>query len=124
LEVVVNAGVVYVPEVSRLPVHEPVAVQLVAAVLLQVRVEVDPEFIDVGEALSDTVGTATTGGLHRVTELRVWVEPAEVEVEPGVPSTPNVKSAVPIVGGRSKDIVEVEAVVQASSVTGVAPLME
>jgi hypothetical protein len=41
-----------------------------------------------------------------------------------VPSTPKVKFAVAIVGGRSKDIVEVEAVVQASSVTGVAPLME
>jgi hypothetical protein len=70
LEVVVNAGVVYVPEVSRLPVHEPVAVQLVAAVLLQVRIEVDPEFIDVGEALIDIVG-AVIGGLHKVIEPKV-----------------------------------------------------
>jgi hypothetical protein len=60
LEVVVRAEVVKVPEVNWLPLQAPLAVQLVALVVLQVRVTVLPEVIVDNEGVRVTVGAGRT----------------------------------------------------------------
>ena len=61
------------------PDQSPVAVQLVALVEDQVRIEVPPFATDVGFAVSDTVGTGGGGGVP------VTVTVADVLVLPPVP---------------------------------------
>ncbi len=54
--VAVNAGVLCVPLIASLPVHPPEAVQDVASVEDQVRVDVPPFFTVVGLAVKVTAG--------------------------------------------------------------------
>jgi hypothetical protein len=56
LVVAVNAGVLCVPLIASLPVHPPEAVQDVASVEDQVRVDVPPFFTVVGLAVKVTAG--------------------------------------------------------------------
>jgi hypothetical protein len=56
----VNAPLDWLPEVALLPDHEPEAVQEVALVEDQLRVEDAPLATEVGFAESDTVGTGNT----------------------------------------------------------------
>ncbi len=60
-DVAVKAPVVAVPEVARLPVQPPDAVQAVAFVELQVSVAVDPLLTVVGDAASVTTGAGVAG---------------------------------------------------------------
>jgi len=60
VELPVSAPVLCVPEVVRLPLHAPDAVQLVAFVELHVSIDAAPDATLVGDALIDTVGTGAT----------------------------------------------------------------
>jgi len=73
-----SAPVDWLPLVALLPLHPPEAVQAVALVELQVRVEAAPLVTVVGFALNDTVGAG--GGAPTVT-VTVWlaVPPAPVQ---------------------------------------------
>ena len=61
--VLVSAPVDWLPEVALLPDQAPEAVQEVAFVEDQVRVDDPPLVTDVGFAASDTVGTGGGGGV-------------------------------------------------------------
>src|ERR1700733_10598049 len=68
----------WVPLVLSLPVQPPEAVQAVAPVELQARVELPPEETELGEAEMDTVGV---GGRVTVTEAEEAADPpAPVQV--------------------------------------------
>lgn len=60
LVLVARAGVVSVPLVAFVPLHPPLAEQLVAPLLDHDSVEADPEAIELGEALKVTVGAGAT----------------------------------------------------------------
>jgi hypothetical protein len=60
--VIVNAPLDWLPEIALLPVQAPEARQEAASVEDQVSVEDPPLVIDVGLAVSDTVGTGGGGG--------------------------------------------------------------
>jgi hypothetical protein len=71
----VSAPVLCEPLVALLPVQPPVAVQLLAFVLLHVSVELDPDAMLCGLAPSDTVG----GGAVTVTTTLLCVDPPAPE---------------------------------------------
>ena len=60
---VVSAPLDWLPEIALVPDHAPEAVQEVALVEDQVSVEDAPLAIEVGFAVSDTVGTGGGGGM-------------------------------------------------------------
>jgi hypothetical protein len=70
------------PAVALLPVHAPLAVQLVAPVVDHVRVLEPPEVMVVGEAFIVTVG-ADAGGLQ--VRLKVSLSPTNKDIELEVP---------------------------------------
>ncbi len=57
----VSAPVLAEPEVARLPLQAPLALQLVASLDDQVRFELPPLVTEVGLALSETVGAGVVG---------------------------------------------------------------
>jgi hypothetical protein len=65
--VVVVGLTLFVPLVASVPVQPPVAVQEVALVLDQVRVELPPEVMEIGLADRVTVGVGATGVTVTVT---------------------------------------------------------
>lgn len=79
----VSAPVLALPLVALLPLHAPLAVQLVASVLDQVRVEELPLVTDVGFALKDTVGAGAAGVTVTDAE-RLMLPPLPVQVSVNV----------------------------------------
>jgi len=69
---------VSLPEVALLPVHAPLAVQVVALVVDQVNVELLPLLTIIGLALMDTVGTGVTGGCTVTVATALALPPAPV----------------------------------------------
>src|SRR5258706_9850360 len=80
--VLVSGTLDWLPEVVLVPVHAPEATQDVASVDDQVRVEELPLAIDVGLAVSDTVGT---GGVTVTVAEALPVPPAPVQASVNVP---------------------------------------
>jgi len=80
--VVANAPLDWLPEVVLLPVHAPEARQETALVEDQVRVEDSPLAIDVGFAVSDTVGA---GGMTVTVADALPVPPGPVHARVNVP---------------------------------------
>ena len=79
MPVVVRLLIVCVPESALVPVHAPLAVQLVAFVEDQVKIAVPPEVTDVVSALKVTVGVA--GAVTTtVVDCGAVVPPAPVHV--------------------------------------------
>ena len=67
-EVLLRVAVESFPEVAFVPVQAPEAVHDVAFVVLQVNVAALPAVIEVGEALSETVGGGVGGGRRPLLE--------------------------------------------------------
>ena len=80
--VIVSTPLDWLPEIPLLPVHAPEATQDVASVDDQVRVEELPLAIDVGLAVSDTVGT---GGVTVTVADALPVPPGPVQARVNVP---------------------------------------
>ena len=77
-----SAPVGWLPEVALAPDHAPEAVQEVAFVEDQVRVEDAPFAIDVGFAVSDRVGTGGGGGVPDTVTVADALVLAPVPVDP------------------------------------------
>ena len=71
---------VAVPPVACVPVHPPLAVQLVALVDDHVSVALDPKVMLVGETASDTVGAAIAFTVKVAPEVALPPAPAQVSV--------------------------------------------
>ena len=80
--VAVNAPLDWLPEIALLPVHAPEARQEAALVEDQVSVEDPPLAIDVGLAVSDTVGA---GGMTVTVADALPVPPGPVQARVNVP---------------------------------------
>jgi hypothetical protein len=85
-----SAPVVPVPLTGRAPVQPPEAVQLVALVVVQARIEFSPATIAVGLALRARVGAG--GGAATTVTLTVWL------VEPPLPVQVSVYAEVTVSG--------------------------